>query len=160
LFFVFFSDGLTIDSRRFDPPLRNLIITESRFSGELPRNVFNLDKFVLKQSALSRDSLNLIDPPPSRLPAVCELPKNYFYCPIPSWALACGLTASDCLQRPSVPVPVRTHRYVEDGCRIEVQNFVDFTDPSSVWSCDVIDCSGTNCSQMIGWPGQCFDSCF
>jgi hypothetical protein len=142
---------LTIDSRRFDPPLRNLTITQSLFSGELPRNVFNLDKFVLKQSALSRDSLNLIVPPPSRVPAVCELPKNYFYCPIPSWALACGLTASDCLQRPSLPAPVGTPRYVEDGCRLErlLQTRV-------VWPCSVFDCSGKNCSGLIGWPGKRF----
>jgi hypothetical protein len=146
------ADRLTIDSRRFDPPLRNLTITKSRFSGELPRNVFNLDKFVLKQSALSRDSLNLIDPPPSRLPAVCELPKNYFYCPIPSWALACGLTANDCLQRPLVSWPVGTSRYVEDSCPVEGNPFT--YDLTAVWPCDTIDCSGSNCLQVIGWPGD------
>jgi hypothetical protein len=69
----------------FGAPLRNLTILDSRLTGRLPRSAFDVaDVFVLKTSNFWRDSLNAIQPPPSRLPPVCQLPKFFFDCPLPT----------------------------------------------------------------------------
>lgn len=109
------------------------------------------DTFSLAQSKVSRDSLNALVPPPSRLPAVCSLPKNFFYCPLPAWSLQCGLAASECLPRPPIVNGTISSRYVEDSCPIENEHRSLIAFP-----CRVIDCSSeqpsSSCAKISGWP--------
>ena len=123
--------------------------------------MFDLDSFVLRESALSRSSLDSISPPPTRLPSKCELPKNYFYCPLPIWASGCGLKQSDCYDASLDKVPPEHNYVTQNHCALDTRINIGslYNINSGYWVCNILACSAslarneTGCAAIVGWPG-------
>ena len=108
---------------------------------------------------------------------VCVLPKNYFYCPLPAWALNCGLLAGDCVDATSVVGPLTAAQdYVAGGCPRDDdlygdcrRNYLNLS-CNGYWACRVLACSPSDaaddndtlaahsCAQALG-PPDCGDGC-